>query len=347
MDINEKNLYRQKFKQAYYDILPKLQKLEKQRKKIVLIKYFTIIIAHIIYFFVMKLLGTIFLDTGLIIFFGILCYAPVIGIVLAINYGKKFSKNVKKACIWQLIKAFDFINIGIDQKFYKEIIGELHYQAAIDDVFSGLYKDVKFNIAEVYNGTSMNKEDWHGVILEIQMNKKISDNIYIKPKMINNILLLNAIIPILLIIIFLYINFVIIGDMLTILNAGMLALLIVFIFYLVNKIYNKRKISLENSNFENKFYTECDNQIEARYILTPAFMERLNNLKTAFKSGNYWVQITGGKIKFTFETKDDLFEIGNIKYKINDIRQAEQFFNEIMAITDIIDHFKLYEKTGL
>jgi hypothetical protein len=42
---------------------------------------------------------------------------------------------------------------------------------------------------------------------------------------------------------------------------------------------NLEKVKLESIDFENRFIVYSNDQVEARYILTPSFMERLVKLE--------------------------------------------------------------------
>ena len=46
-------------------------------------------------------------------------------------------------------------------------------------------------------------------------------------------------------------------------------------------------------------------------------------------------------------TDRDLFEIGSLYKSLEDTESINSFFNEIYSILELIDYFKLNEKTGL
>ena len=59
----------------------------------------------------------------------------------------------------------------------------------------------------------------------------------------------------------------------------LLVLLAVFVLFKTRKM---QKAKMEDVEFEKLFNIQTKNQIEARYLITPAFMERFKNLETAF-----------------------------------------------------------------
>ena len=121
----------------------------------------------------------------------------------------------------------------------------------------------------------------------------------------------------------------------------LLILILIIIFFRNQKL---KKVSLEDVDFSKKYDIEAEDQIEARCILTPAFMNRLNNLKTIFGSKKIWCYFDNNEVTFAIKTSKDLFEIGDIHTPVTNIKQAAQFLNEVAIITEIIDHLKLNEK---
>lgn len=55
---------------------------------------------------------------------------------------------------------------------------------------------------------------------------------------------------------------------------------------LFKKIGRPERVKLEDVSFERQFEVFSDNQIEARYLLTTAFMERMSEVKKAFQGKN-------------------------------------------------------------
>jgi hypothetical protein len=76
-------------------------------------------------------------------------------------------------------------------------------------------------------------------------------------------------------------------------------------------------------------------------------MERFKNLHTAFGSCNAKCSFYDNKIMFSISTVRNLFELGNLFLPVNNVRYVNKFLSEISAIFDLIDYFKLDEKTGL
>lgn len=59
---------------------------------------------------------------------------------------------------------------------------------------------------------------------------------------------------------------------------------------LFKKIGRPERVKLEDVSFERQFEVFSDNQIEARYLLTTAFMERMSEVKKGLSGQKYPVQ---------------------------------------------------------
>ena len=118
------------------------------------------------------------------------------------------------------------------------------------------------------------------------------------------------------------------------------------------------QISLEDPEFNKEFKLFSDNQIEARYIMTPSFMERLKYLQKYFffteldfavKDDYFYLFLTD---MTTIETmmqhpQGGLFEIGDVNTSLLDKKLFFKVFKELTQILSFVTYFKLDEKTGL
>lgn len=105
------------------------------------------------------------------------------------------------------------------------------------------------------------------------------------------------------------------------------------------------KVNLEDTEFAQEFRVYSQNQIEARYILTTAFMERFKKLKEIYKAEYIRAAFKDEKIIIMIQTGRDMFQMaGNSRMTKETFIQL---FNEITSVLDIIDILKLNEKLGL
>ena len=121
-----------------------------------------------------------------------------------------------------------------------------------------------------------------------------------------------------------------------------------FIFSLGDKNTGKfNELKLEDTEFSKKYKAYSSDQVEGRYLITPAFMERFKNIQTAFGTKKVKCSFYNDSLMFAISTNKNLFEIGNLYCSLENPKQLETFFNELTSIFMLVDYFKLDEKTGL
>jgi hypothetical protein len=111
-------------------------------------------------------------------------------------------------------------------------------------------------------------------------------------------------------------------------------------------------VKLEDPRFEERYEVYGTDQIEARYLLNPAFMERLIELEDLFaqhQSGNCSIQCAfkDGKLLFAIPTTKEWFATGSIFKPANFIDEINQILKEMDQLFAIIDVLKLDDRTGL
>lgn len=101
---------------------------------------------------------------------------------------------------------------------------------------------------------------------------------------------------------------------------------------------------LEDCEFEKKFDTYTTDEIEARLLLTPTFMEQINTMQTAFKAKNIRYAFWERRLYIALETKNDLFAIGKLNQNIKISKPYFEMFEEIASIVNLIEHFQVKAK---
>ena len=364
MDIRERQELKQKYNAIYFKHQSEVNKYESLRKWLKFSYTTSFLLANmiLILFFAGLLFIVLSSPAKLSVFETFMFYVFIVACMTTfcihlIRYfekswcKKKFPAKVKAVYQSDLLEVFDFIERGKEHDYSVLssglVMADTKMKMKIDDRFHGCYKDVSFHITELSNCLIRDIIGSYGgpydcIVVDLSFNKFACSKIYVIPKLV-----CRHIIPIL------FGCFWGIFSFFAMMSApGAIIVFIFSIIWTVGVMYafvssKFKKVNLESVDVDKIYYIEAENQVDARYILTPAFMKRLTNLKSVFNSKKQWCKIEGNRITMVFETNQDLFEIGNLNIPTTDPRQAEQFFNEVMAITDIIDHFKLYEKTGL
>ena len=105
------------------------------------------------------------------------------------------------------------------------------------------------------------------------------------------------------------------------------------------------RVKLEDPDFEDEFEVHSTDQVEARYLLTPRFMERLlsytnrpgvKKLQLAFKDGSIYMAIKRSK---------NAFEGGS--FNLNDPKLIEENIQDIGLIFDMVTELNLTQETKI
>ena len=314
--------------------------------------------------------GTVYLLFTLFIMPGI-AIASIYGMLhIFKNAVKNFKLQIKTACMRDFTDAFsvkwNYESPSKNLPFTSSNIFSAYTKADYDDTFSGEYKNTEFHVQEVkliLESDKENKTAFKGIVICLPSNKTVKAKTIITTKfdvgiqnrgMTQFTSLLSGLGFIVLGIVLWFLdieteNFwvkfkCISGSIMSILSG-----IGVFVYAWNQHKREKeyKRISLEDLNFDKRFNVLSKDQIEARYLVTTAFMERLLNLQTAFGTKNIKCSFFDDKVMFAISTNKDLFELGNLFVPLTDKRQIETFYKELSSIYNMIDYFKLSEKTGL
>src|SRR5688572_23880809 len=98
------------------------------------------------------------------------------------------------------------------------------------------------------------------------------------------------------------------------------------------------KVKLESTEFENKFIVYSSDQVEARYILTPSFMERLVKLQNLMGDSTSY-SFVDTNVYVAVPIRDQLFEPS--VFSVNDYNKLGDYYNTVHIVFDIIDELNL------
>jgi hypothetical protein len=99
-----------------------------------------------------------------------------------------------------------------------------------------------------------------------------------------------------------------------------------------------QRVGLVDSRLESAFEVYADDQVEARYLIHPVFMERMLDLETQFKGKNLRCAFFQGQLLVAIEGGDK-FEMGSMFRTLLDekrVRQVVQDISEIMRVIDAV-----------
>ena len=98
-------------------------------------------------------------------------------------------------------------------------------------------------------------------------------------------------------------------------------------------------VKLENTDFEKAFVVYADDQVQARYILTPSFMERILELKYSLP-GKLYLSFSESNLYIAFEASENYFE-PDFEVRFTSISEIKTHFDHLMSIVQIIENLDL------
>ncbi|GGI81525.1 DUF3137 domain-containing protein [Shewanella gelidii] len=107
-----------------------------------------------------------------------------------------------------------------------------------------------------------------------------------------------------------------------------------------------QRVKLEDAKFEKRFDVFSTDQVEARYLLTLAFMERLQALAALFGE-SFQCAFYQQKLFILLDSKINRFELGSVLKGASFEHEFSQINHEMKQLFAIIDVLKLDEYTGL
>ena len=361
------------FHKIYYtDIAPLMRKYENDRQ-FELLKLFikeAIILCVVIilsyYQYLRFANGEVLQDIYIILSIILVVIMPVISYVDC----AQFAERLKRECMPKILEAFGNMRwynknaeckrtkvINTEDQLAESYLFSTYNRRSDDDSFEGCYKGVNFSISETTllyeSGSGKNRRVelvFKGVIINFDSNKTIKNKTIIATK--NDTKIKNNYVSRITII--LLIAGIVAGIVLKSWNIIFYCgfPLVLFSILAVMRKVNKsmeilNEIKLEDPEFNKKYRAYSSDEVEGRYLITPSFMARFNNIKTAFGAKGAKCSFYGNKLMFAISTCKNLFEIGNLFTPLNSHKQLQVFSEELISILALIDYFKLDEKTGL
>lgn len=97
-----------------------------------------------------------------------------------------------------------------------------------------------------------------------------------------------------------------------------------------------KRVGLASPKFEKLFEAYGTDQVEARYILTPTFMEALMALEESVEGRNIRFGFFNQKLYVAIETPNR-FEVGSMRKSLTDTVRTQKIIDEFGALFDVID----------
>lgn len=115
---------------------------------------------------------------------------------------------------------------------------------------------------------------------------------------------------------------------------------------LVLNLEKYEKVELEDPIFSKLYSVYATNQIEARYVLTTAFLQRYLDLKEKYNAKYVRAEFSKNKVFIAIHTGRDMFELPSYE-RIPSKSDFVPLYNEICSTLDIAKVLKLTQNLGL
>ncbi len=314
---------------GYYQkvLLPKLQKNDKIRRRyfglFLLLLFMALFFYPLLLWAILNASAQDLTDLGLILglsgFVVLLVRSPI-------YFYKKKAKDTIMADFAGFFGNFTYQN---EQHLPDKLLQDSELFPAYnfhrgDDYFCGEYKDVNIVISEEL----LQKETVYYTISRNEFGLKEKSDRYVKKKKIFRgiciLLTMNK-------------NFK--GRTVVLEDKGL--------FNVFKQIKGLQRVKLEDSVFEKIFEVYSSDQIEARYLLTTAFMERMLKLTSLYEGKNIQFSFKDNQLLLAISSKQDMFEACSFFRSNVNKKKIDRVFNQFYTIFSVIDILKLNQKIGL
>jgi hypothetical protein len=105
------------------------------------------------------------------------------------------------------------------------------------------------------------------------------------------------------------------------------------------------RVRLEDPEFENKFEVYSTDQVEARHLLTPGFMQRVLDLLRLSQIKHVQFAFDDGKFYMAIESPKKFFEGGD--FNLNEPEYVQNIINDIALVFDVVKTLNLTQVTKI
>ncbi|MBQ8671859.1 MAG: DUF3137 domain-containing protein [Alphaproteobacteria bacterium] len=245
---------------------------------------------------------------------------------------KQYKRKVKSLLIPKFINFFGKFKYG-NYPISREIIEKSSLfvmpefrNYIFDDCFKGKYKSTVLHIAEerLIFRTSL--------CVLVNFNKKFEGQtvVYSSKHDGGFYLLLLMVLLVCCSLVIMYFNIETVPMFLLSWSAGIY-------FYCVDRKTPQKssKAKTESIDFSKRWKIETTNQVEARYILTPAFMEQMIQTCKSFRSNNLNFSFFENKLLIIIRSQKNWFELA--PFFSSNYQKAEECFEQLNSILSVID----------
>ena len=119
------------------------------------------------------------------------------------------------------------------------------------------------------------------------------------------------------------------------------------LFNVFKHISGLQRVKLEDIRFEELFEVYSSDQIEARYLLTAAFMERMLKLSELYGGKSIQFSFKDNQLLLAIPTKKDMFEACSFFRSNVNKKKIDKVFEQFYTVFSVVDILKLNQRTGM
>lgn len=229
-----------------------------------------------------------------------------------------------------------------------------------DDEFAGKYKDTDVCISEYNLNLRRQKSDitlFDGILIWIRLKKKVGCKTILRSNKVtlpggftgNIYVVLNCFL------LFSLIGFIICMltmfgwpqeiDAIILFSYAVSAVTLILLIYILYRIFIKAQlksnlkhsINLEDIDFEKKWKVYSQDQIEARYLLNPKFMEQLKNVQKYFHGKKIDCSFWKNNLLIAIHTNEDMFETTSLFSSALSYKNMRKVVTQFYSVFAIIE----------
>lgn len=288
------------------------------------------------------------------VWFGFFVGLCILAILFLPKPAKKYKRDTKKMVMPKITAFFKHLsyqreNGGISASVIRESdLFEGMENVYYDDTFRGSHKGTKFQLGEqrvtTYVQTKNGRREvtmFKGIFLLFELGKKFKGQTVVKDKkgqwLTFFFLFLGGTFLLLLMVMNVkafftdgYVNWDFLLWSLTVIGA--------FLYGIFKSKY--KKVYLEDVVFSKNWKVKATDQIEARYVLTPALMERMLKIKRMFYGNSIHFAFFNNKVLIAVGTNKDMFETTALFSSALNYQKVREVIAQFYSVFAIIDEMK-------
>lgn len=227
----------------------------------------------------------------------------------------------------------------------------------VDDSFCGIYKDTSLAVSEHNLRIHGSKGDvimFKGVFILLKFNKSFKGNTLLLSKwrwlefILYNPIFWIVMLPIVFAIatipfktVGVHAIWLFCAVFLGAISPIVMVFLLFAVIYRIYRHFNPKKatkkVLLEGIPFLRKWRVYTDDQVEARYILTPVLMEKMLKIKKLFHGNFIDFSFFGHNLLIAVHTHKDLFETTSFFRSALRYRKVREVVNQLYSIFSVVD----------